>query len=332
MMKINSQKIKWVKHIVFFIVGAGLFIGLIYFINEESIQKLQEIQWKPFAGAFLVSIGITGTIAFRWGTITNTLAGKKLASWRQYYHYFIQSRVLGFILPKDFTDFGVRIYWLKKSHNSRVSDASVSVFIDRLYDLLAMLILLAGVIPFWLGLFSETATYFFLASLTIICGGILAYNPNFLFFLMQQLLNFLIRFFSVLPFLKKHIPQSIDIPDIKRKIVLRIYSASILKMVFTMLRFVFFAYAVNVIVDPNIIILGTPLGQVGYLFSFTPGGLGIFEAGWFGIFKLAKVSSQLALLFVVGQRIITMVIIIGLAIISQMLNIFINYYTQIDVN
>lgn len=308
---------KWVKHIALFIIGAALFIGFIYFINEESIQKLREIQWKPFAGAFLVSIGITGTIAFRWGTITNTLAGERLATWRQYYHYFIQSRALGFILPKDFTDFGVRIYWLKKSHNSRLTDAGVSVFIDRLYDLLAMLILLAGVIPYWLGIISETGTYFFLIGLVFIFGGILASKPNFLFYLMQQLLNCLIRLFSALPFLKKRIPQSIDIPDFERKIVLRIYAASMLKMLFTMFRFVFFAYAVNVIVDPGIIVLGTPLGQLGYLFSFTPGGLGIFEAGWFGILKLAKVSSQLALLFVVGQRILTMVIIVVLALVSQ---------------
>lgn len=312
-----TKTIKWVRHIVLLIVGFALFAGFIYFINEESIQKLKEIRWLPAAGALVATLGITSSIAFRWGTIVNALEGKKLAPWHRYYHYFIQSRALGFVLPKDVTDFGVRILWLKRSHKSSLSDAGVSVFIDRLYDLMAMLIMLASVIPYWLGWLNAGYTALLMVAIIVGFGYLLVYRQNDLLWLMQQMLNLALRLFAVVPFIRKRLPERIDIPDFGKKTTVRIYSASILKMGFTMTRFVMFAFALNVLVDPEIIILGTPLGQLGYLFSFTPGGLGIFEAGWYGILQLAAVSTQTALLFVVGQRILTIAVILVLAFVSQ---------------
>ncbi|MCF8232633.1 MAG: flippase-like domain-containing protein [Bacteroidales bacterium] len=312
-----TKTIKWVRHIVLLIVGFALFAGFIYFINEESIQKLKEIQWVPAVGALLATLGITSSIAFRWGTIVNALEGRKLASWHQYYHYFIQSRALGFLLPKDVTDFGVRILWLKRSHKSSLSDAGVSVFIDRLYDLMAMLIMLASVIPYWLGWLNAGYTALLMVAIIVGFGYLLVYRQNDLLWLMQQMLNLALRLFAVVPFIRKRLPEGIDIPDFGKKTTVRIYSASILKMGLTMTRFVMFAFALNIMVNPEIIILGTPLGQLGYLFSFTPGGLGIFEAGWYGILQLAAVSTQTALLFVVGQRILTIAVILILAFVSQ---------------
>lgn len=317
-----SKTIKWVRHIVLLIVGFALFAGFIYFINEESIQKLKEIRWLPAAGALVATLGITSSIAFRWGTIVNALEGRKLAPWHRYYHYFIQSRALGFVLPKDVTDFGVRILWLKRSHKSSLSDAGVSVFIDRLYDLMAMLILLASVVPYWLGMFSAVATGGLMVVIIVAFGYLLVYRQHYLLRLMQKLLNFALKLFSVFPFIKKRLPERIDIPDFGKKTNTRIYAASILKMAFTMARFVMFAFALNIMVNPEIIILGTPLGQLGYLFSFTPGGLGIFEAGWYGILQLAAVSTQTALLFVVGQRILTIAVILVLAFVSQVVYFF----------
>ena len=74
-------------------------------------------------------------------------------------------------------------------------------------------------------------------------------------------------------------------------------------------------------ISPLLIILGTPLGQLSYLFAFTPGGLGIFEAGWLAILKIGGITTEQALIFVVGQRILTVIFIGILALISHILYI-----------
>ncbi|MGM0497600.1 MAG: lysylphosphatidylglycerol synthase transmembrane domain-containing protein [Bacteroidota bacterium] len=315
----SSKTNKWFKHLAFSVIGFALFAAFIYFLNEDSFDKLKNIQWLPAFGALLSTIGITGSIAYRWGTIVNTLEKRKAATWVQYYHYFIQSRALGFILPKDLTDFGVRIMWLKKSHKSKLSDASISVFLDRLYDLMVIMVILISVLPYWLGLLSGIHTFFVIGALLVLFGFLLISRQGFLLKIIRIVLNLLVKVFSIFPFIKKKIPQQIALPDFEKNITRSLYFASILKIGFTMARFVAFAYALNIVVAPEIIVLGTPLGQLGYLFSFTPGGLGVFEAGWFGILKLAKVSSQAALIFVVGQRVLTVILVLILAFISQVI-------------
>lgn len=323
----SSKTNKWFKHLVFSVIGFALFAAFIYFLNEDSFDKLKNIQWLPAIGALIATLGITGSIAYRWGTIVNTLEKRKAATWLQYYHYFTQSRALGFILPKDLTDFGVRIMWLKKSHQSKLSDASISVFLDRLYDLMIIMVILISILPYWLGLLPVIQTFVLMGILIGLFGFLLIAKQGFLLKISGIILNILVKVFSVFPFIKKKIPHQITLPDFQKTIRWRLYIASIIKMGFTMARFVAFAYALNVIVAPEIIILGTPLGQLGYLFSFTPGGLGIFEAGWYGILQLAKVSAQSALIFVVGQRLLTILLILILAFSSSLLRVLLKSIT-----
>jgi uncharacterized membrane protein YbhN (UPF0104 family) len=89
------------------------------------------------------------------------------------------------------------------------------------------------------------------------------------------------------------------------------------KFVFTAGRLILFAITLNIPISPSLILLGTPIGQLTYLFAFTPGGLGIFEAGWIGILKLANVKTDYAMAFVVGQRVLTVITIGILALLSQ---------------
>lgn len=73
------------------------------------------------------------------------------------------------------------------------------------------------------------------------------------------------------------------------------------------------------LISPTVILLGTPAGQLTYLFAFTSGGLGIFEAGWFAILRLGGVTMEHVIIFVVGQRILTIILIGILATFSQLL-------------
>lgn len=108
--------------------------------------------------------------------------------------------------------------------------------------------------------------------------------------------------------------------------MLRAYLFSVTKFGCTAGRMVFFAVALSVPISPMLIVLCTPVGQLTYLFAFTPGGLGIFEAGWIGILSLGGVGTGHAMTFVVGQRILTIILIGILATFSQILYMVRLYY------
>ena len=295
-----------------------MFVALFVLAGKKSIDSLKAIQWVPFLGAILCTVIITVSISFRWKEITNHLEGKKVASWTSFYYFFIISRALGFIIPKDISDIGLRTAGLKKRHNLRTMSAGTSVIIDRLFDLLLIGLFLLGTLPFWSGLFSSTLNIIFLLFFLAIPGIILIFNHRILVWILQKIIDLLFFLMSVFPFLRKKMPEKIVFPELTRNIATRLYLLSLLKITATAGRFVFFSHALGLIIDPNTIIYGTPLAQLSYLIAFTPGGLGIFEAGWLGVLKLGQINTSSALSFAVGQRILTMIIITGLGLIAQM--------------
>ena len=55
-------------------------------------------------------------------------------------------------------------------------------------------------------------------------------------------------------------------------------------------------------VVPFVIILSVPLAQTAALAAVTPGGLGILEVGWYGVFVWAGLAARETVLLVVGWR------------------------------
>jgi uncharacterized protein (TIRG00374 family) len=315
-------KVKWAKQILFVLIGFGAFGAFIYYSNYESLEQLSKIQLWPTLGALLSSFGITCCIAIRWGILSNEISGVKLTSWTIYYHYFIISRALGFVLPKDLTDIGLRTASLKKRHGKRLSHAGASVILDRLFDVIFMLVFLIAVLPFWFNWGNDKTSFALMILFPLIIGIVLLSKRKLFFQIIEFIFHLVLKPFTRFSFFKKRVPNGFSLDGISKTALYKIFLLSFFKFVFTVARLVFFVYALGLSISPTIIALGTPLGQLSYLFAFTPGGLGIFEAGWLGILKLAGTGTTEALNFVVGQRILTIVLILTLAFVSQIVYLF----------
>ncbi len=313
----NKQTQRWLKHFVFLISGIAIFGMFIYFLNDEHLEKLKYVNYLAAIAALVASFGITLSISLRWGLIVNTLAGERVAGWREYYHYFIQSRALGFILPNNFTDVGVRMFWLKKRHQTNLTNAGVSVALDRVFDLIFLFGYTLAILPYWFGLINIESVIFFILIVFTVMGGVLILKQKLFFSIFRRIMLWAMKILSVIPFFKKKVPTQFDFPDFPRPIIVKLFFISAFKVLFTITRFVIYIYVFSIAISPYMIIAGTPVAQLSYAFSFTPGGLGILEAGWLGILKLGSVPLQQALLFVVGQRILTVILVSLLAVLSQ---------------
>lgn len=165
-----------------------------------------------------------------------------------------------------------------------------------------------------------------------IVGSLLFVNHKPLLSGIEWLINSAFGLIHRLPQLRKRPSNVLNLTFFDRGVVLRAYLFSLTKFGCTAGRLVLFAFALSVPISPALIILGTPIGQLSYLFAFTPGGLGIFEAGWFAILKIGGVTTAHALVFVVGQRIFTVILIGIVATFSQILYMLRLYYSRLSAD
>jgi len=328
--KARSAKAAFLKHVVLLAIGLLLF-GLLCYLGGADIW-FQFGQWRllPLVGAMLATFGITGATVARWRTISNMLNGSQTTLWVDYFHFLIVGRTLGFILPKDVADVGSRTLWLSKLHGLPISQAAASVIMDRFFDVFVSCLLLLAALPFWLGWIMAPYSIALMFTLAIILGLLLFFGYSFVvtgltWLKGRQLL--LVRFISW--------PRKdwLDLPsmgNLDRAVLLRIYLCSLFKFVCTSARLFLFSLALGLPISATLILLGTPIGQFDYMCAFTPGGLGLFEAGWFAILRLGGVGMQDATTFVVGQRILTLMLIGILALLSQALYMFRHYLTRVS--
>lgn len=316
----------WVKHVFPLGIGLALFGLFVYLNGLEGFSQLVHLQLIPLGGALLATLGITGSIAGRWGTLANAVCGSRVAPWLDYYHYFIINRALGFVLPKDVTDLVGRSMWLKRSHGLSLSQSGASVVLDRLFDAMSMAMFLLATLPYWLGWVNALVGIGLMLGFATVIGGLLFVAHGPVLTGVAWMMNTGLKLIHRLPWFRKRSLNMLNLTFLRREVVLMAYLFSLTKFAFTAGRLVLFALALSVPITPSIILLGTPLGQLTYLFAFTPGALGIFEAGWFAILSIGGVTADHAMTFVVGQRIMTIILIGIIATFSQILYMLRFYY------
>jgi uncharacterized membrane protein YbhN (UPF0104 family) len=314
----KSSKGISLKTILSFAVGLILFAVIMWIGGGlEGLRQLAQVQLFPLVLALLATIGINGSVAFRWGTLANTIAGRKVAGWFEYFHYFVIGGALGFILPKDLPDIGGRALWLNQRHAMPLSQSSASVVLDRLFDLMGSAGFVIAAVPFFLKLTDTPTTLMLMGVLALLMGLALtlAYRP--LMNLTAWGMNLGIHLVNLVPGLRKRQPKKLDFVDLDRGVTLKVYVLTVLKFIFTATRLACFSWALNLPITPALFFIGLPVAQLSYVFAFTPGGLGILEAGWLAILTLGGVSTQDGSLFVVGQRILLYVLYALLTLVSQ---------------
>ena len=308
-----------IRRIATFSVGLLLFFLLIYLSGIEDLRQLSQIKPLPLIGFFFSTLGIITCVALRWGILNNALGNEHTVKWHDYFHYFIVSRVLGFILPKDVADVGSRAFWLTQFHDVTLRQASASIVLDRLFDLLTSGTLLMAVLPFWLGWLDASVGYYLMVVAAIVVIVSLCFGHRALANIAAKIVRQLLVFAGRMPWIGKRIPKSLEVHRVERRALLFAYGFSVIKFIFTAIRLTLLGLALHPPIMPQTIILGTPLAQISYVFAFTPGGLGIFEAGWFAILKLGDAPEASISIFLIGQRVLTAFSVILLAVFSYII-------------
>lgn len=315
----NRPSKKLWKHLCLFGLGLVLFGLFVYLGRAEGLRQMGRLRPWPLMGALLATVAITASIAFRWGTIANALGAEAKVAWLDYYHFFIVGRVVGFVLPKDLSDFAIRAGALNHSNDLSLTQSGGSVILDRMFDVVVAGMFLVACLPYWLGWVGEKTSVCFMLGMATAVGGLSFFCHKPFLMAVGWLMDALRQLAHRVPWTRKVSSGRLEHGEFDRRVLLQAFILSLFKFGCTAGRLILFSMCLGLAISPTLIVLGTPVGQVAYLFALTPGGLGIFEAGWLAILTVGGVPGDKALTFVVGQRILTVVLVVFLAAVSQAL-------------
>jgi len=284
---------KRARQILSLIFGLVLFLAIIQFGGWQQLVQFKQLDYKFLFLAFLATFGITYSMTLRWKRIVETIEPdlRKIKSAR-YYHYLLLSRISGFIVPKDIGDFATRTLALKLEGKLSLKKSFFSVLLDRLWDFFALALLIIPALSFIFKLTSLWASLLMMI-LFVLTGYLLLKTQSqriskLIAWLIIQLAK--IRKLKI----KKQSPPLIETDFL---------TISLVKLFFTATRIYFISAALNTNIEFSKLLIVTPLGVLSYLLAFTPGGLGIYEGGWFLILTAIGVDKSQASLTVVGLRI-----------------------------
>ena len=153
----KRQRKSVLKFIGQLLVGLLLFSLLIFLNDFSSLKRLTSLRIWPLIGAFVCTLGIAVSVGLRWAVLTRALAQRQVTTWWQFCYYFLVNRMLGFFVPKDLSDLGGRAALLVGKHKVPVGLAGLSVVLDRISDVLVMLVFLVPALLFFSDLITAGA-------------------------------------------------------------------------------------------------------------------------------------------------------------------------------
>jgi uncharacterized protein (TIRG00374 family) len=275
-----------------------LFGLIVWWAGPDAWRQVLTGVPKHVLNAFLLVGSATVLSAARLQLMAHALAGRRLGPWQRFYHLNMTARAIGLIIPRSISTFAgkpVALHGLGLSLKKSVW----SVLVDNLFDLVLLGVLAIPALLF----LAERAS----AQMTIALAlGLILASAAGLWWLSGGS-----RLSRLVSLAKRVAPLEAILPRTRRAATdwLPQRRAAVQALTLTLLLNAALAgcyhqisRAVGLSYPWAVFAAAFPGAQLSLVLAVTPGGLGLFDAGWYGMLLLGGVPSQDALTFVVAQR------------------------------
>lgn len=205
-------------------------------------------------------------------------------------------------LPKELVEVFGRSWWLKHNFALPYTEGCSTVFADRFLDVLVLGVILVPSACFvFLGLPLQPLV-FCLAGCIAIGAAVLFVFGVRSFLLLYACIKRVSAFVARLRKKKDTEKRDIILPEIPRATLLWAYGFTLLKFLLIIACYWAFARSVGIQADLWTFILVVPIIQFFFLISFTAGGAGFIEAGWYVVLNALGVDAAGISTYLVAQR------------------------------
>lgn len=295
-----------------FLFGLGLVVAIVWWLlpsPQERTDLLDRLRPEPLylLLAFFFTFAASIVTSARWQLMSEQTMGGTPLPYVAYFHGLVLTRVLGQVSSTLVMDLVGRGVALRSAGSQRdLGHAVTQAIIERIFDIVLPLMMLAWAILAWKGrVDAGTAS----ASFALVCILFAALSVVML----APLTRLALRIYSALRRLRARrkagtaldavepSPEPIPLP---RGLALRIGLLSLARYLTVLGQFWTIAVGIGISLTFFQIAAATPLGQLAGMAGFTPGALGIQEAGWLGAFTWVGLDAVSIGLFVLSQRLI----------------------------
>lgn len=293
------------------IVEWGLGLGLVALILVKGdlgdLDRLLRAAPGYLALGLVANAALSLTTCTKWRAVVRAVMPEEAPSWRRLIHYFFLARLTGLVAPLTVSDAGVRVVSLRVGHRVSLTRATYTVYLERSFDLIVVLVTLLPSVLFLSGALGPGGAGLLLALLALLPGLLFHGHPLLAPRLLTRLFLFLRRLVGRLPFAERLLTRGRPVAEaeelpIRESQALLLYVMSLLGLLGLAVRFWFILRAVDIDIGLLPLLLTVPVAQLATILAITPGGLGILEAGWYGLFTLLGLPGPQIVLALVSAR------------------------------
>ena len=299
------------------VLSVGLLALIIVWGGPEAWKQVSSGD-RTFILISFMLLGLASMVsAVRIQLIARSTTGKSLAPWTRFYNMNMTIRALWLIVPRSLSTLGGKSVALSTIGIS-LRRAVWIVFIDNVFDLI-LLGVLVGPALLYLRRHFQAWGFLTLISVLILGLAVILWGLRG-----SGYMHLVVSWIKSRPRISTPLgidPDAVANLSLSRSATMRAFGLSVLLNGLLATCFFYIAQAVGLTYPLFVFIAGFPITQLSLILAVTPGGLGLFDAGWYGVLLLAGVPNQQALTFVIAQRAYIMIYVLIWAGFSVLLSL-----------
>ncbi len=304
------------------ILGFLLIVLIIRFSGtslKEIINSVFNTKYYYFILIVAMTFGIILFTSLKWKAVVQDLTNLQNTIKGYFFCFSAIGTASNNVVP-HIGNYGLKTISLKLSHRVPVVTGTLTVFIEQLFDLLVLVLMLIPSMLFFLNILSLKVSIVFIVIPIMLFSILFLYNHTRMIELIILGYKFIFKVVSRLPFLKNNFQNDFtllnNVTSLNRKTVIKLFFYSFLKELSIVARIFIVILSLNMHVSFGAVLLAAPLVQTLILIGFIPGALGTLEAGWFGALMLlgvdkAEIGIFLVVLRILGEAALISVTIMG---------------------
>jgi uncharacterized protein (TIRG00374 family) len=303
----RNQILSWIINLA----GVLIFALILYLGGVEAWQQIIEGEWSYVLAALAVTLLWNLVAAFRWSLITRQVAGEPARlAFRYYFTYHMIGMITGQVVPITVGMLGSRPAALSLSRGVSLMRAALSVFLDKLFDLILALLLVGPVALYLVGWIDLRLAFGLIGGMVLIGAVLVSQQYERGLRLMGKLASRLTRPLVHVPVigrkLVRRLPQQLDRLStetlLPNRSAIQVFLLTVIMYTLLSARLFFIAQALRLQIPWYLLAMGVCVTQLALVFSVTPGSLGFLEGGWWAVLSLAGLSLEQFTFFVIGRR------------------------------
>jgi uncharacterized protein (TIRG00374 family) len=289
-----------------------LVFGLILYVGGlKAWQQILSADWRYVLAALVVTLLWNLIAAYRWSLIAAQVSSEAAACpFRYYFTYHMIGMVTGQVVPITVGMLGGRPVALSLSRGVSLKRAALSVFLDKLFDLILALLLVLPVVLYLVDWIPLPLALGLMVAMGGIGLALVGWKYEQVVHWLGGVASRLARPLTHLPVvgrrLVNRLPQQLDrlatetfLPN---RSAVQVLALTMVMYTLLSARLFYIAQALRLEIPWYLLAMGVCVTQLTLIFSVTPGSLGFLEGGWAAVLGLAGLSLEQFTFFVIGRR------------------------------